>query len=91
MKELPLIDELKEESIRNVIIDAKKMGDSVGGIIECAVIGVESGIGNPFFDSVESTLSHLLFSVPAVKGVEFGLGFGITELYGSESNDAFLL
>lgn len=89
LKELPLIDESKEESIRKVILDARKEGDSVGGTIECAVLGIEPGIGNPFFDSVESTLSHLLFSVPAVKGVEFGLGFGITEIYGSESNDSF--
>jgi chorismate synthase len=89
VKELPLVDESKEEAIRKTILDAKKMGDSVGGTIECAIVGVEAGIGNPFFDSVESTLSHLLFSVPAVKGVEFGLGFGIAEVYGSESNDDF--
>lgn len=87
--EIPLIDSSKEEAMRNSIIEAKKQGNSVGGIIECAVVGVEPGIGSPFFDSVESTLSHLLFSVPAVKGVEFGLGFDITELYGSESNDDF--
>ncbi|MBD7910267.1 chorismate synthase [Clostridium cibarium] len=88
-EELPLVDRSKEEEIRKTILDAKKKGDSVGGTIECAVVGIEPGIGNPFFDSVESILSHLLFSVPAVKGVEFGLGFGITEVYGSESNDDF--
>ncbi len=69
------------------IIDAKNQGDSVGGIIECAVVGINVGLGNPFFDSVESTLSHLLFSVPAVKGVEFGLGFELADMYGSQSND----
>ena len=87
--ELPLIDKSKEDAMRNTVLEAKKMGNSVGGTIECAVVGIEAGYGSPFFDSVESVLSHLLFSVPAVKGVEFGLGFGITELYGSESNDDF--
>jgi chorismate synthase len=87
--ELPLIDASKEDLIRKTILEAKGQGDSVGGIVECAVVGIEAGIGDPFFDSVESTLSHLLFSVPAVKGVEFGMGFGITKLYGSESNDEF--
>lgn len=88
-QELPLLNRAKEESMRNTILEAKGNTDSVGGIIECAVIGINPGVGNPFFDSVESTLSHLLFSVPAVKGVEFGLGFGITELFGSEANDSF--
>lgn len=88
-EELPLLDKSKEETMRNVIIDAKSQGDSVGGVIECAITGVKAGYGDPFFDSVESILSHLLFSVPAVKGVEFGLGFDITELYGSEANDSY--
>ena len=87
--EFPLLDASKEELMREVILSAKKDGDSVGGTIECAITGVEPGIGNPFFDSVESTLSHLLFSVPAVKGIEFGLGFDLTEMYGSESNDDY--
>lgn len=87
--ELPLIDTAKEQEMRNTIINAKSEGDSVGGVIECAITGVKAGIGDPFFDSVESKLSHLLFSVPAVKGVEFGLGFDITNLYGSEANDSF--
>lgn len=88
-EELPLLDKSKEESMRNTILEAKGNTDSVGGVIECAITGINPGVGNPFFDSVESILSHLLFSVPAVKGVEFGLGFGITELYGSEANDSF--
>lgn len=85
--ELPLLDLSKEEAMKNTIIDAKNQGDSVGGIVECAVVGINVGLGNPFFDSVESTLSHLLFSVPAVKGVEFGLGFELADMYGSQSND----
>jgi chorismate synthase len=71
------------------ILDAKRDGDSIGGIIECIVSGLPPGIGEPFFDSVESELSHLLFSIPAIKGVEFGAGFQVAEMRGSENNDQF--
>lgn len=66
-------------------IDAK---DSVGGIIECRVTGMPVGLGEPYFDSVESVLAHMLFSIPAVKGVEFGAGFKAATMFGSEHNDA---
>ena len=66
-------------------IDAK---DSVGGIIECRVSGVPVGLGEPYFDSVESVLSHILFAIPAVKGVEFGAGFASATMFGSEHNDS---
>lgn len=66
-------------------IDAK---DSVGGIIECRVSGMPVGLGEPYFDSLESVLSHILFSIPAVKGVEFGAGFAAAKMFGSEHNDA---
>lgn len=65
-------------------IDAK---DSVGGIIECGVKGLPVGLGEPFFDSVESVISHLAFSIPAVKGIEFGAGFRAANMFGSEHND----
>lgn len=68
---------------------AQANGDSVGGVLETIVTGLPAGIGNPFFDSIESVLSRLLFSIPAVKGVEFGLGFGFADLYGSQANDPF--
>ena len=68
-------------------IDAK---DSVGGLIECRVTGMKAGWGEPFFDSVESHLAHLLFSIPAVKGVEFGTGFAAARMFGSDHNDAIL-
>ena len=68
---------------------AAERGDSVGGILETAVIGISSGVGEPWFDSMESMLSHGLFSIPGVKGVEFGLGFAFADVYGSEGNDAF--
>lgn len=87
--ELPLINKSLEDKIRHTIMQAKYDGDSVGGTIECAVIGIDSGVGNPFFDSVESTLAHLMFSIPAIKGIEFGKGFDITKLYGSEANDEY--
>lgn len=88
-KELPLINTSLEEKIKHTIIQAKYDGDSVGGTIECAVVGIKPGVGNPFFDSVESTLAHLMFSVPAVKGIEFGKGFDMTKLFGSEANDEY--
>lgn len=78
----------KAQAMRTRMEKAAADGDSVGGIIESAVIHLPAGIGEPFFDSLESHLSHLLFSVPAVKGVQFGLGFGFADMYGSEANDA---
>ena len=87
-KELPLMDELKEEAMRKEILLAKEELDSIGGTVECAVLGIEPGIGNPFFDSVESTLAHLMFSIPAVKGIEFGRGFELTQMRGSQANDS---
>lgn len=66
-------------------IDAK---DSVGGIVECKVSGMPVGLGEPYFDSIESVLAHVLFTIPAVKGVEFGTGFGAAKMFGSQHNDA---
>ena len=71
------------------IEEAHSQGDSVGGILETMVLNMPAGIGEPFFGSIESVLSQLLFSVPAVKGVEFGLGFGFADLLGSQANDPF--
>ena len=70
-----------------VIASAHRDGDSVGGVVECRIEGLETGIGEPFFDSVESVVSHLLFSVPGVKGVDFGDGFDSASKRGSERND----
>ena len=68
-------------------IEAK---DSVGGIVECRVSGMPVGLGEPYFDSIEAVLSHMLFSIPAVRGVEFGTGFAAAAMYGSAHNDAIL-
>ncbi|HET6721157.1 MAG TPA: chorismate synthase, partial [Chitinophagaceae bacterium] len=68
-------------------IDAK---DSVGGIVECRVNGLPVGLGEPWFDSVESVLAHVVFAIPAVRGVEFGTGFAAARMFGSEHNDAIV-
>lgn len=83
----PTIDRQAADTMQAQIQKVAKEGDSLGGTIECAVSGVPVGLGEPFFDSIESCLSHLLFSIPAIKGVEFGTGFGLTTLQGSEAND----
>ena len=83
----PVLDEDAAEEMRNEILAASEEGDSVGGVLETAVTGLPAGVGEPWFDSVESVLSHALFGIPAVKGVEFGEGFGFAELRGSEAND----
>ena len=85
--ELPVISEEKEILMRNLIQDAKANHDSIGGVVECAITGVPAGIGSPFFDSVESRLSHMLFSIPAVKGIEFGDGFEMSKARASMVND----
>lgn len=87
--DIATINKAKGEEMRELILATKKQADSLGGVVECAVTGIPAGIGNPFFDSVESTLAHLMFSVPAVKGIEFGAGFGITKMKGSEANDSY--
>lgn len=85
-----LSDEKGERMISN-IEKAAESGDSVGGVLETAVVGLPVGIGEPWFDSVESILSHALFSIPAVKGVEFGAGFSCADMLGSQMNDSFFL
>jgi len=86
-KDFPVLDDLKGKEMKNIILKAKEETDSVGGIIEVAILNIPYGLGEPFFDSIESNLSQLLFSVPAVKGVEFGMGFEITKVRGSQAND----
>lgn len=87
----PLLDRSVEKEMMEAILNAKKEKDSLGGVVEAAIINIPAGIGSPFFDSVESRLAHLLFSIPSIKGVEFGAGFGITRLMGSSANDEFYI
>ena len=79
-----------EDKFSEIIASAIADGDSVGGVVECQAKGVKTGLGEPFFDSAESIISHLMFSVPAVKGIEFGSGFEGVKLRGSERNDCFI-
>ncbi len=83
----PACDTEKGIMMQEAILAAGKEGDSVGGILETVIVGLPAGLGEPFFDSVESQLSHMAFSIPAVKGVEFGAGFGVANMKGSENND----
>ena len=89
--DFPVINEQKQKQMQSAIINAKETGNSLGGIIETYIINVPAGYGEPFFDSVESKISHMIFSIPAVKGIEFGEGFNITKLTGKEANDEFVL
>ena len=83
--------ETDEEKMFELIDRVRAEGDSVGGIIECTVDGIEAGYGEPMFDGVENRLAQVIFGVPAVKGIEFGAGFEAAKMRGSEHNDAFLL
>lgn len=87
----PVVDEEKGLQMINAILEAKKEQDSVGGTVEAAILNLPPGLGSPFFDSVESLLAHLLFSIPGIKGVEFGTGFDISKMKGSEANDEFYM
>lgn len=84
---LSVAGETVEEKRNEKILAAKSEGDSVGGVLETAITGVPAGVGEPWFDTVEGMLSHAIFSVPAVKGIEFGLGFNFADKKGSEAND----
>lgn len=84
-----LIDETKEQAMRDEIEKARLSLDSVGGIIECFAVGLPVGLGGNMFDTVEGKLASILFGVPAVKGVEFGLGFGFADKRASEVNDQY--
>ena len=89
--EFPLIDMELKSVIESKILDIKSQGDSLGGTVECAVLGVPEGMGNPIFDNIESKISSIIFGIPAVKGIEFGKGFESSEILGSENNDNYVL
>ena len=91
MQEYPIINPRAQSAMLAAIEDARMDCDSVGGVIECAAVGLPAGLGSPMMDTVESRLSSILFAVPAVKGVEFGVGFGFAEYRGSHANDPMYL
>lgn len=90
-KTFAVLDDSLIDKMTTSIIQASTDGDSVGGVLETAVCGMPEGVGEPWFDSVESLLSHIMFSIPAVKGIEFGAGFKIADMKGSEANDIMKL
>lgn len=87
--EFAVLDEAKAQEMQAAITAAKEDGDSVGGRLETVITGVPAGVGEPWFDTLESILAHALFSIPAVKGVEFGAGFAAADMLGSQCNDCF--
>lgn len=87
--DFPVLDEAVKQLMIERVLAAKADGDSVGGVLETAVAGLPAGVGEPWFDTVEGMLSHALFSIPAIKGVEFGAGFGLANMHGSQANDAW--
>ncbi|MCL1631900.1 chorismate synthase [Sporolactobacillus sp. CPB3-1] len=88
-KQFPVISDACGNRMQQLIESARKDCDSVGGIIEAAAVSVPAGVGSPIFDALESILSSILFAIPAIKGVSFGDGFGISRLRGSEANDPY--
>jgi len=88
--EAKLIQAGGSADIDSAVQKALQEGDSIGGLVECAAYNLPPGLGEPFFDSVESLLSHAAFSIPAIKGIEFGSGFNCTRMRGSEFNDAII-
>ena len=90
-KQFPTVSDEAGLRMRKAISDARREGDSVGGIVECVIRGVPAGIGEPMFDGVENRIAQLMFAVPAVKGIEFGAGFAAAGMRGSENNDEFCL
>ena len=90
-KRFAVLDDAQGEKMRAAIEAAAAEGDSVGGVLETAVTGLPAGVGEPWFDTLEGQLAHMLFSIPAVKGVEFGDGFAMADLRGSACNDAFCM
>ena len=89
--DFPVLDAICGEQMQEVIAKAKKQGDSVGGIIECAITGLPAGLGEPMFGGVESRIAQIVYGIPAVKGVEFGLGFIASCRNGSKCNDEFVV
>ena len=85
----PVLNQQAAEQMKARIVEAKEQNDSVGGILETAVCGLPAGVGEPWFDTLESLLAHMLFAVPAVKGVEFGDGFSLAGMRGSAANDPY--
>lgn len=88
-KNIAVLDDGAGKRMTEAILKAKSEGNSVGGILETVITGIEAGVGEPMFDTVEGLLAHALFAVPGIKGVEFGAGFSIADMTGKQANDEF--
>ena len=88
-KEFPVVCDASGRAMRERIAAVRAEGDSVGGIVECAVLGLPAGLGDPMFDGMENRIAAIIFGIPAVKGIEFGAGFSAAGMTGSENNDPF--
>ena len=89
--DFPTVSRERGKEMVEYILEKKQEGDSVGGIIECKAFGVAPGIGEPMFGGIENKIASAVFGIPAVKGIEFGAGFGVAHMMGSENNDAFIV
>lgn len=90
-KDFPTVDDSRGEDMRRAILVAKSEGDSVGGIVECKILGLPAGLGDPMFSRMEGRISSAVFGIPAVRGIEFGAGFKSAGMRGSENNDPFII
>ncbi|MGN0982467.1 MAG: chorismate synthase [Candidatus Limivicinus sp.] len=90
-KAFPTVDEAAGEAMQAAIAQAKAQGDSLGGVIECAVLGLPAGLGDPMFGGMENRIAGIVFGIPAVKGIEFGAGFEVAKLRGSQNNDSYIV
>ncbi len=90
-KDFPVIDDERGKQMMKLIDEMRTQGDSIGGTIECHVLGLPAGLGDPIFDGMENKLSHIIFGIPAIKGIEFGAGFSCSTMTGSENNDEYVI
>ena len=90
-KDFPVIDDSAAQRMQSAVQAARENCDSVGGIIECAAVGVPAGIGDPMFDGMENRIARIVFAIPAMKGIEFGAGFDVARMTGSENNDPYFI
>ena len=89
--DFPVLSPDSAEMMKEAIMQAKSLGDSLGGVIECIVTGLPAGLGEPMFGGMESRIAQIVYGIPAVKGLSFGSGFHGTSMYGSENNDNFIV
>lgn len=90
-KAFPVVNDSCGENMQALIASLRAEGDSVGGIVECRIDGMPVGVGDPMFDGMENRIARIVFGIPAVKGLEFGAGFAVASMKGSENNDAFIV